>query len=49
MTQINGRILTMYGSDFINQQQCCSIATDSPMTVFNVYREEFEYILVHKD
>ncbi|MGD0037149.1 MAG: hypothetical protein ABSC53_07650 [Bacteroidota bacterium] len=45
MTQINRHILRKYKPEFANQRQFCSMVSDVPMTVFDVCREEFEYIL----
>ena len=42
---IDEHVLTTYEAEFTNRRQCCSIVTDGPMTVLDVCREEFEYIL----
>jgi hypothetical protein len=42
---IDGHVLTTYEPEFTNRRQCCSIVTDGPLTVLDVCREEFEYIL----
>jgi hypothetical protein len=42
---INEHVLTTYEPEFTNRRQCCSIVTDGPLTVLDVCREEFEYIL----
>lgn len=42
---IDAQVLTTYEPEFTNRRQCCSIVTEGPMTVLDVCREEFEYIL----
>ncbi|MCX6121851.1 MAG: DUF3109 family protein [Ignavibacteriales bacterium] len=42
---IDEHVLTTYEPEFTNRRQCCSIVADGPMTVLDVCREEFEYIL----
>ena len=42
---IDEHILTTYEPEFTNRRQCCSIVSDGPLTVLDVCREEFEYIL----
>jgi hypothetical protein len=42
---IDEHVLTMDDPDFTNRSQCCSIVPDGLITVLDVCREEFEYIL----
>jgi hypothetical protein len=42
---IDEHVLTTYEPEFTNRRQCCSIVPDGPLTVLDVCREEFEYIL----
>ena len=42
---IEGHVLTIHESDFTNRHQCCSTIGEGPLTVLDVCREEFEYIL----
>ena len=42
---IDEHVLTTYEPEFTNRQQCCSIVSEGPMTLLDVCREEFEYIL----
>jgi hypothetical protein len=42
---IDEHVLTTYEPEFTNRRQCCSIVSDGPLTVLDVCREEFEYIL----
>jgi hypothetical protein len=42
---IDEHVLTTYEPEFTNRLQCCSIVSDGPLTVLDVCREEFEYIL----
>jgi Fe-S-cluster containining protein len=42
---IDDHVLTTYEPEFTNRRQCCSIVSDGPLTVLDVCREEFEYIL----
>ena len=42
---IDGHVLTTYEPEFTNRKQCCSIVPDGSLTVLDVCREEFEYIL----
>ena len=42
---IDEHVLTTYESEFTNRRQCCSIVSDGPLSVLDVCREEFEYIL----
>ncbi len=42
---IDERVLRTYESEFTNRQQCCSIVSEGTLTVLDVCREEFEYIL----
>ncbi len=42
---IDGHVLTMDDPEFTNRLQCCSIVPDGSLTVLDVCREEFEYIL----
>jgi hypothetical protein len=42
---IDNHILTTYEPEFTNRPECCSIVPVGSMTVLDVCREEFEYIL----
>ena len=42
---IDGHVLTTDDPDFIKNPQCCCIVQEGPLTVLDVCREEFEYIL----
>jgi Fe-S-cluster containining protein len=42
---IDQHVLTTYEPEFTNRRQCCSIVSAGPLTVLDVCREEFEYIL----
>jgi hypothetical protein len=42
---VDEHVLTTYEPEFTNRQQCCSIVPQGPLTVLDVCREEFEYIL----
>jgi Fe-S-cluster containining protein len=42
---IDGHVLTTDDPEFTNRSQCCSIVPDGSLTVLDVCREEFEYIL----
>jgi hypothetical protein len=42
---INGPVLTTGDPEFTNRSQCCSIVPDGSLTVLDICREEFEYIL----
>ena len=42
---IDEHVLTTYEPEFTNRRQCCSIVSHGPLTVLDVCREEFEYIL----
>jgi hypothetical protein len=42
---IDGHMLTLDDPEFTNRPECCSMVPDGSMTVLDVCREEFEYIL----
>jgi len=42
---IDEHVLTTYEPEFTNRRECCSIVAEGPLTVLDVCREEFEYIL----
>ena len=42
---IDGHVLTTDDPEFTNRSQCCSIVPNGSLTVLDVCREEFEYIL----
>jgi Fe-S-cluster containining protein len=42
---IDGHVLTTDDPEFTNRSQCCSVVPQGSLTVFEVCREEFEYIL----
>jgi len=42
---IDEHIIKTYEPDFTNRRQCCSTVSHGPLTVLDVCREEFEYIL----
>jgi hypothetical protein len=42
---IDGHVLTTDDPEFTNRSQCCSIVPDGSLTVLDICREEFEYIL----
>jgi hypothetical protein len=42
---IDGHVLTVDDPDFTNRPQCCSVVPDGSLSIFDVCREEFEYIL----
>jgi hypothetical protein len=42
---IEGGVLTTDEPEFTKRRQCCSTVAEGPLTVLDVCREEFEYIL----
>jgi hypothetical protein len=38
-------VLTTYEPEFTGRRQCCSIVSSGPLSVLDVCREEFEYVL----
>jgi len=42
---IDEQVLTTYESEFTNRRQCCSISEQGSLTIFDVCKEELEYIL----
>jgi hypothetical protein len=42
---IDEHVLTTYEPEFTNRPQCCSVGAAGALTVLDVCREEFEYML----
>jgi hypothetical protein len=42
---IDEHVLTTYEPEFTNRPQCCSVGAEGALTVLDVCREEFEYML----
>jgi hypothetical protein len=42
---IDGHVLTTYEPEFTNRPQCCSVVPHGKLSVLDVCREEFEFVL----